>query len=58
MALAASDIWACPERWYLGAGGFGKPVVTEEQQLSHRQVYGLVGLEEIALKTGFLPTNH
>jgi len=28
--------------------------VVEEQQLSRRQVHGLVGVEEIALKIGFL----
>lgn len=35
-----------------------KLVVVVEQQLSHRQVYGLVGVEEIALNVGFLPMKH
>lgn len=35
-----------------------KLVMVVEQQLSHRQVYGLVGLEEIASKIGFLPMKH
>lgn len=37
------------------AEGLAKLVVVVEQQLSQRQAYGLVGLEEIALKIGFLP---
>lgn len=35
-----------------------KPVVVVEQQLSHREVYGLVRLGEIASKIGFLPIKH
>lgn len=56
MAFNAPDIWLVHEDGILEVEDLAKLV--EEQQLSHRQEHGLVRLEEIASKIGFLPMKH